>query len=421
MDEKAIENRINTVISLLNERQKRLYLAAEAESYGWGGMGVISRIAKVDKNTLTAGKRDLENFRHLSEDGKTIVDSVEGPSIRGYERMRKEGGGRKSIEEKQPGIIEALLRLVDADTYGNPENPLSWTTKSTRKLADELKEEGFQVSHTKVKELLEDQGYTLQTNARLMQMGDSHIDRDDQFKHINETAMEYMNNGQPVISVDCKKKENVGEFANKGAEYAPKGSPRKVKDHDYYDPDKGKAIPYGAYDIAYNEGYVNVGISKDTAQFAVNSIEAWWNEMGSERYSDATSLYITADGGGSNGSRNRLWKISLQEFANKTGLSVEVSHFPPGTSKWNKIEHRLFSFITKNWRGRPLESLEVIVNLISATKTAKGLRVECGIDERQYETGIKVEQDAIDKLNIEYNEFHGEWNYKISPILDDIS
>lgn len=401
---------------MLDERQKRIYLAAEAESIGWGGKGIVSEIAGVDKNTLTAGQKDLETFRRESKDGSMVwVRDIDGTSGDGYARVRNAGGGRKSVEEKQPGITKALLELVDGSTYGNPENPLSWTTKSTRNLADELCKKGFKVSHTKVKSLLEQEGYTLQSNRKLEQVGKAHEDRGAQFDHINETSVRYMGEGQPVISIDCKKKENIGNFANKGVEYARTGCPVRVLDHDFYDAEKGKAIPYGTYDIANNEGFVNVGVSHDTAGFAVNSIRAWWNEMGKERYPDASKLYITADGGGSNGSRNRLWKVELQSFADETGLTVEVSHFPPGTSKWNKIEHRLFSYISKNWRGRPLETLEVIINLIAATTTSKGLKVKCGLDSGSYETGIKVTDEEMNAVNIVRNIFHGEWNYTIIP------
>ena len=415
MENNALTKRIQTVVSMLNERQKRIYLAAEAEALGWGGKGIVSEIAGVDKNTLTAGQKDLNRFREEDDYGVFLVNDIEGANGDGYVRTRSKGGGRKTIEQNQPGITKALLSLVENSTYGNPENPLSWTTKSTRNLADELNKQGYSISHMKVKTLLEQEGYTLQSNRKLEQVGSSHPDRNEQFKHINETSIFYMDRGEPVISIDCKKKENIGNFANNGVEYSKSGEPVKVLDHDFYDSEKGKAIPYGTYDVANNEGFVNVGISHDTASFAVNSINAWWNEMGKERFPNATKLYITADGGGSNGSRNRLWKVELQSFADRTGLSVEVSHFPPGTSKWNKIEHRLFSFISKNWRGRPLETLEIIVNLIGATTTAKGLKVKCGVDTNEYETGVKITDEELSGVNIIRNKFHGEWNYTITP------
>ena len=415
MDNIALKKRIQTVITMLDERQKRIYLTAEAEALGWGGKGIVSEIAGVDKNTLTAGQKDLDVFREESADGAIILKDIDGANGDGYVRVRNVGGGRKSVEEKQPGITKALLELVDPDTYGNPESPLSWTTKSTRRLADELCDKGFRISHATVKTLLEQEGYTLQANRKLEQVGKAHEDRDTQFKHINDTCASYMEQVQPVISIDCKKKENLGNFANKGKEYAKTGKPVKTLDHDFHDPEKGKAIPYGTYDLANNEGFVNVGVSHDTASFAVNSIRSWWNEMGKARYANATKLYITADGGGSNGSRSRLWKVELQALANETGMEIEVSHFPPGTSKWNKIEHRLFSFISKNWRGRPLETLEVVVNLIASTTTKKGLTVKCGLDEGEYEVGIKVSDDELGAVNIVRNEFHGEWNYTIYP------
>lgn len=416
MDDNVLKKRIQTVVSMLNERQKRLYLAAEAESLGWGGKGIISEIAGVDKNTLTAGQKDLDRYREKNPDGTVLfVKDIDGANCDGYVRTRNKGGGRKPIEKTQPGITQALLQLVEDSTYGNPENPLSWTTKSTRNLAEELHAQGYTISHTKVKTVLEQEGYTLQANRKLEQVGDSHPDRDEQFQHINRTSIAYMEQGEPVISIDCKKKENIGKFANNGVEYSKSGNPVKVLDHDFYDPEKGKAIPYGTYDIANNEGFVSVGISHDTASFAVNSINTWWTEMGRERFPQATKLYITADGGGSNGSRNRLWKVELQSFADRTGLSIEVSHFPPGTSKWNKIEHRLFSYISKNWRGRPLENLGIIVNLIGSTTTAKGLKVKCGVDTNEYETGVKVTEEELKGISITRNDFHGEWNYVISP------
>ena len=415
MDNIALKKRIRTVVPMLDERQKRIYLAAEAEALGWGGKSIVSEIAGVDKNTLTAGQKDLDLFREEADDGTITLRDIEGTNGDGYVRVRNAGGGRKSVEVKQPGITKVLLELVDPDTYGNPENPLSWTTKSTRRLAEELCDRGFRISHATVKTLLEQEGYTLQANRKLEQVGKAHEDRDAQFKHINDTCALYMEQCQPVISIDCKKKENLGNFANGGREYSKTGKPVKTLDHDFYDPEKGKAIPYGTYDLANNEGFVNVGVSHDTASFAVNSIRSWWNEMGKTRYANATKLYITADGGGSNGSRNRLWKVELQALADETGMEIEVSHFPPGTSKWNKIEHRLFSFITKNWRGRPLETLEVVVNLIASTTTKNGLVVKCSLDEGEYEIGIKVSDDEFGAVNIVKNEFHGEWNYKIYP------
>lgn len=401
--EKKVIDKINKMLPHLDERQRRLYLASEAEALGEGGATEISRIFGIHLNTLTAGNRDLNSGEVLTtDDGK-------------YLRTRHKGGGRKTVVEKNPEIVDALENLVDSSSFGNPENPLKWTTKSLRNLMDELKNEGFKIGYVTVGKLLEQMGYSLQINQKMNQVGKASPDRDEQFKHINDTVIAYTNENEPVISVDCKKKENVGNFFNKGAEYAPKGTPTTVLDHDFPLPENGKAVPYGVYDMTNNEGYVNVGISKDTAQFAVQSIRNWWNLMGKRRFPDAHKLYITADGGGSNGSRCKLWKVELQALANEIGIPIEVSHFPPGTSKWNKIEHRLFSQISKNWRGRPLESLAVIVNLIASTSTQTGLTVQCSLDMAEYKSGIKVDDDVIDRINLVRNDFRGDWNYTISP------
>lgn len=402
--EKKLIDKINMVLPHLDERLRRLYLASEAEALGKGGAKEISEVFGIHQNTLTAGKKDLLSGEVLStDDGE-------------FYRTRRKGGGRKRILDKSPEILETLDNLVDGNSFGNPENPLRWTTKSLRNLADELETKGFHVSHATVGTLLEHMSYSLQINQKMNQVGKASPDRDEQFKHINATVIAYTDENEPVISVDCKKKENVGNFYNKGAEYAKKGTPTRVMDHDFPLHEKGKAVPYGVYDIINNEGYVNLGISSETAQFAVHSIRIWWNQMGKIRFPYAHKIYITADGGGSNGSRCKLWKAELQVLANEFGFPIEVSHFPPGTSKWNKIEHRLFSQISKNWRGRPLESLAVIVNLISSTSTQTGLLVNCGIDTAEYKTGIKVEDGVMEGLNIVQNDFHGDWNYTISPI-----
>jgi hypothetical protein len=366
LDEKTAK-RIQTIVPILDENQKRMYLAAEAESLGRGGISLISQALGVSRNTIAAG------------------------------------------------IMEALEGLVAESSYGDPQSPLRWTTKSLRNLSDALGGKGFAVSFSKVRQMLNDLGYSLQLNQKMLQVGEPHPDRDEQFRHISETAKAFMSEGLPVISIDCKKKELVGNFKNQGAEYAKSGQPVKVLDHDFPLPQLGKVAPYGVYDLAGNEGFINLGISSDTARFAVNSVRQWWYEMGMARYPAASKLYITADGGGSNGSRNRLWKTELQELANETGLQFHVSHFPPGTSKWNKIEHRLFSYISKNWRGRPLETLRVIVSLIESTTTEAGLKVKCGLDGNVYETGIKVSEEELERVNITRHDFHGEWNYCISP------
>jgi transposase len=398
IDEKTAK-RIQKIVPILDENQKRMYLAAEAESLGRGGISQISEVLGVSRNTIAAGIKELSGAVERAPAG----------------RIRKEGGGRKSIEQTQPGIMEALESLVSESSYGDPESPLRWTTKSLRNLSDALLAKGFSISFSKVRQMLNDLGYSLQLNQKMLQVGEPHPDRDEQFRHISETAAAFLSEGLPVISIDCKKKELVGNFRNQGAEYAKSGQPVKVLDHDFPLPELGKVAPYGVYDMARNEGFINLGISSDTARFAVNSVRQWWDEMGMARYPGASKLYITADGGGSNGSRNRLWKTELQQLANETGLQFQVSHFPPGTSKWNKIEHQLFSYISKNWRGRPLETLMVIISLVESTTTKKGLKVKCGLDTNEYETGIKVSEEELQRINISRDDFHGEWNYCISP------
>ena len=396
--------KIKLILPHLDERLKRIYLASEAEALGRGGAKEISSIFGIHQNTLTAGRKDLHSGEVLtSGDGKSYA-------------TRHNGAGRKAITENNPQVIDALNRLVDGDSFGNPENPLRWTTKSLRNLSEELKAEGMSVGHVTVGKLLEQMGFSLQVNQKMKQVGKEAPDRDAQFQHINDTVNAYEANGNPVISVDCKKKENIGNFKNNGAEYARKKTPVKVLDHDFPLPENGKAVPYGVYDIINNEGYVNVGISKDTAEFAVQSIRNWWNLMGRERFPNAEALFITADGGGSNSTRCRLWKTELQALSNEIGIPIEVSHFPPGTSKWNKIEHRLFSQISKNWRGRPLETIAIIISLISSTTTETGLKVNCTLDTKQYQTGIKVDDEELEGINIQRNNFHGEWNYIISPV-----
>ena len=399
--EKTLEAKINMMLPLLNEKQRRIYLASEAIAIGRGGITKVSKASGVSRSVITAGVKDINS-------GNTKVLSEDGP-------IRRKGAGRKPITETQPGIKEALDGLVCDSTFGDPMSPLLWTTKSTRNLADELVAKGFKIGYRKVAYLLEEMGYSLQVNKKMNQVGEEHPDRDEQFQYINEKVKAFQATGCPVISIDCKKKELVGNFRNTGAEYAPKKHPVEVLDHDFPLPGLGKAAPYGVYDISANEGYVNVGISSDTAQFAVTSVRNWWNLMGIERYPSSKKLLITADGGGSNGSRNKLWKAELQNLANETGLEISVSHFPPGTSKWNKIEHRMFSQISKNWRGRPLESLRVIVNLIAATTTSTGLTIQCQLDLNHYPKGIKITDDVMASLNIAGDEFHSNWNYTIFP------
>ena len=403
MDEKLYKH-INRVLPWLDEDQRRKFLASEAISLGRGGIQEISAISGVHRNTIAAGVKELTKPENKAPD-----------SDEAKRRIRAKGAGRKPISVSQPGIKDALERLVDPETYGNPMNPLRWTTKSLRKLQQELQTEGFTIGYDKVGDLLKELGYSLQQNQKMKQVGEESPDRDAQFKYINNTAKQYMETGDPVISIDCKKKENIGNFKNNGTEYRPQKAPVEVLDHDFPLPELGKAAPYGVYDIASNKGFVNVGISADTAQFAVNSIRMWWQQMGKEQYPNAKRLYITADGGGSNGSRCKLFKTELQKLADEFHIPIEISHFPPGTSKWNKVEHRLFSQITKNWRGRPLETLEMIVALISSTTSSTGLKVHCTLDNNIYPRGLKVSDEELDGVNIVRNAFCGNWNYSILP------
>ena len=367
MDTSSAERILNT-LPLLNERQRRLYLANEAKAIGRGGITQVSAVSGVSRVTITRGMSEINS---------------EGYQAKAQHRSRKKGGGRKPIETKNPEILNELEQLLESHTKGNPMNPLKYSSKSMRNLENALEEKGYTVSDTAIAEILKKLDYSLQSNKKDLAIKPSHPDRDAQFDHINKTALECMGSGQPVISIDAKKKENIGNFKNNGAEYSKKGEPVRVLDHDFPIEELGKATPYGIYDIMKNAGFVNVGISGDTAEFAVESIKKWWHEVGCKVYPDANELYITADSGGSNGVRVRLWKIKLQELANELGITLKISHFPAGTSKWNKIEHKLFSFISKNWRGKPLESLAIIVNLIGATTTTTGLTVKCVIDHNE--------------------------------------
>ena len=397
------EERIGWTVSILNETQKRWYLAKEAELLGRGGVKEVARISGLHRNTISAGLAEIHADDFSSR--AAIVSESNG-------HMRQEGAGRKRTAEQYPNIKKNIEELISADCYGNPINPLRWTSRSLRNIADALKRMDIDISHVTVGELLEEMGYSLQKNQKMEQIGKKHPDRNAQFVHINDTCLLYMNDDQPVISIDCKKKENVGNDSNGGAEYRPKKDPVKTMDHDWANQ---KAAPYGVYDIINNQGFVNVGISADTAEFAVNSIRGWWNTMGRERFPNAEAMYITCDGGGSNGSRCRLWKIQLQKLSDELDIPIQVSHFPPGTSKWNKIEHRLFSQITKNWRGKPLETFETIVNLIENTTSSTGLNVGCALDPHIYETGIKVSDEDLSSIHIIRDSFHGEWNYIILP------
>jgi hypothetical protein len=386
---------------IMDERVRRQWAASEAIALGWGGVSLTAQATGLARNTITQGVRELKERQAGSE-----------ASV--LERVRRAGAGRKSITETDPNLLKALDALVDPVTRGHPESPLRWTCKSTRKLAKELQKQQHTVCARTVAALLIEEGYSLQANRKMTE-GKQHPDRNAQFEYIQKMVLGFLKQRQPIVSIDTKKKELVGEFKNGGQEWQPQGEPEKVKVHDFPDKELGKVAPYGVYDLANNEGWVSVGINHDTARFASNSVLRWWREMGTRRFPRASELLITADGGGSNSSRCRLWKVALQELADEIDLKLKVCHFPPGTSKWNKIEHRLFCFITKNWRGRPLTSYEVIVNLISNTTTEKGLIVKAALDETVYETGIKVSDEELAKVLLTRASFHGEWNYTIRP------
>ena len=396
-DEREIRRKFEALSAVMDERMRRLWAGAEAE-FGEGGIAVVERATGMSRTTIRTGRDELRG-------GVSAEDVV---------KVRRPGGGRTSIEEQSPELVTALEALVDPVTRGDPMSPLRWTSKSTRKLAEELAGRGYTLSPQKVGQLLRASGYSLQATNKTIE-GSAHPDRNAQFEFINERVDASHDRGAPVISVDTKKKELVGDFKNAGSEWQPQGEPVPVRVHDFIDEKLGKAIPYGVYDVGLNNAWVSVGVDHDTAEFAVESIARWWRHMGKKAYPDATELLITADGGGSNGYRSRLWKVELQRFADRTGLTIGVSHFPPGTSKWNKIEHRLFCHITENWRGRPLIDHETIVQLIGSVRTTKGLFVKAKLDRRTYETGINVRDEQMEDLNIAYDSFHGDWNYTISP------
>jgi hypothetical protein len=394
-----IRQKYRALSAPMSERMRRHWAGAEATAVGWGGLTAVCQATGLSINTVRTGVAELRATR--GRRSKTIDP-----------RIRRKGGGRKSLSRTDPGLRSALLALVESATRGHPESPLLWCSKSTGKLARELSRQGHRVSDRTVAKLLKAEHYSLQANRKTRE-GSSHPDRDAQFCYINEQAMVALREGRPVVSVDTKKKELVGEFKNSGREWHGKGQPPKVKVHDFPDKKLGKAIPYGVYDLANNEGWVSVGTNHDTAEFAAASIGRWWREMGRKRFPKAKRLMLTADGGGSNSSRSRLWKMALQELADKTKLELQVCHFPPGTSKWNKIEHRMFCFITKNWRGRPLTSYQAIVNLIAATTSTKGLTVRAAMDPHDYPTGRKVSDDELAAIDTTPAKFHGEWNYVI--------
>jgi transposase len=397
IDERAIGERFRALAGSLDERQRRLWAAAEARSVGRGGIAAVARASGLAENTIRKGLRDLDS-----------------PGLLPVGRVRRAGAGPKRRSETDPTLVSDLKRLLEGETRGDPMRPLLWTSKSVRKLASELRGLGHVVSYRTVARLLHELGYSLQGNRKTKE-GKQHPDRDAQFRHINEKVSTAITACEPVISIDTKKKELVGEYKNGGSEWHKKGEPVLVNMHDFPDKELGKAIPFGVYDIGANQGFVNVGITSETAAFAVASIRSWWEQLGKERYPHATTLQVTADCGGGNGNRVRLWKLELQKLADQTGLQISVCHFPPGTSKWNKIEHRLWCLIAKNWRGRPLVSHEVIINSIAATTSSTGLEVYAQLDTRHYPKGIEVTNAELATVNITHDEFHPEWNYTITP------
>jgi len=403
-EDALITARYKSLEGVLDERQRRLYAAAEAKVLGHGGAKRVWNATGVARGSILAGLKELEQVQQEQQQGRASEQR----------RIRRPGAGRKRLLDQNPMIRDALERLVEPMTVGDPETPLRWTCKSLMHLSRELRALGYTISHVSVGALLKDMGYGLQGNRKTLE-GSAHPDRNAQFEFINQKADAALLAGQPVISVDTKKKELVGQFKNGGKEWRPEGDPEKVNVYDFVDKELGRANPYGVYDLANNNAWVSVGTDHDTASFAVSTIQRWWHAMGRSAYPEARELMIMADGGGSNGSRVRLWKLELQRLADEENLTIRVSHFPPGTSKWNKIEHRLFSYISMNWRGRPLVSHEVIVSLIGATTTKKGLKVRAELDSKLYQKGIKVSDQEFKKIRIDRDDFHGEWNYVITP------
>ena len=400
-DIQQVETKYRALAALMDERMRRQWAAAEARAFGWGGLQAVSAAIRMSPNTIRKG---LAELAAREKNPQAPVDPY----------LRRKGGGRKRRSEADPGLLEALEFLVEPLTRGDPESPLRWTCKSTTHVAEELIRQGHPVSPRTVGRLLNADGYSLQSNRKTKE-GESHPDRNAQFEFINLAVKQFQQRGQPVISVDTKKKELVGPFKNGGREWQPQSKPEQVRVHDFLDKKLGKAIPYGVFDLSENQGWVSVGIDHDTAQFAAQAILRWWKKMGVRRYGKARELLITADGGGSNASRSRLWKVALQDLARQLGIPIQVCHFPPGTSKWNKIEHRMFSHITQNWRGRPLVSHEVIIQLIAHTTTKTGLKIYAELDPGCYPIGIKVSDAELAALNLKRADFHGDWNYTLLP------
>jgi hypothetical protein len=398
----SLRRRYESLTPVLNERIRRLWAATEAREIGWGGVTTVALATGLSPTTIGAGLQELR---------ASAVGPTAGSSSL---RIRRSGGGRKPATSYDPSLLADLEALVDPVTRGDPQSPLRWTCKSTRKLAEALQQRGHEVGYRTVAALLGQLGYSLKSNRKTKEVA-SHPDRNAQFQYINDQVRRFQRRGQPVVSVDTKKKELIGDFKNAGREYQPEGCPEEVRVHDFQDKELGKAIPYGVYDLTANRGWVSVGIDHDTARFAAESLRRWWVNMGSKVYPEAAELLVTADSGGSNGVRVRLWKLAVQELADVTGLRIKVCHLPPGTSKWNKIEHRMFCHITENWRGRPLLSREVIVNLIGSTRTESGLRIEAALDTNSYPKGVEVSDEEMAGLRIKRDKFHGDWNYTISP------
>lgn len=392
-----MEERIKRMLPILNEREKRLYLANEAISYGHGGISLVSQISGMSRTTIT----------------KAIEELLGGEQIEG--RIRSVGGGRGYVEEEYPDIEERIRKIVDGKTYGDPMRVLSYTTESLRNIQSELEIQGIKIGHVTIGKILDSMDYSKQANQKMLQKGDAHPDRNEQFEYINKTANDYIEIGEPVISVDTKKKENIGNFKNAGREYRPTGQPRKVLDHGFPIKELGKIAPYGIYTVNNNVGFVNVGTSRDTSEFAIESISQWWEAVGKGTFPCAKTLYITCDCGGSNGNRTRMWKYQLQQFANRIGLEIHVSHFPPGTSKWNKVEHRLFCYISKNWQGKPLIDVQTAIDLIGSTRTTTGLKVICVRDDTEYELAKKVSDKDYATINIVKIAPFESWNYRILP------
>ena len=396
----TVRKKFEHLAGVLDERGRRVWAAVEAEALGYGGQSIVAKATGLSRTTLHS-------------EG---LEKAQDPPANHRIRIRKEGGGRKKLTQQEPKLLSALEALVEPTTRGDPESALRWTCRSTRQLAAALKAQGYRIGHQTVASLLDDLGYSLQGNQKTTE-GSSHPDRDAQFKYIQRRVEEFQSRGQPVVSVDTKKKEHVGDFKNNGKEWRPKGNPERVRVYDFVDKTLGKANPYGVYDTTANVGWVSVGVDHDTAEFAVETLRRWWEKMGLSQYPVATELLVTADGGGSNGTRVRLWKVALQRLADQTGLRISVCHFPPGTSKWNKIEHRMFSYISLNWRGKPLISHEVIVNLIAGTTTRTGLKIQAELDTNVYPKGIQVTDKELEKVQIQKADFHGEWNYTLLPLI----